>query len=39
MDRPRQIESAPEREAEAIAGTSDQEVRDYVRRGIMVRWL
>jgi hypothetical protein len=39
IDRPRHINSAPEREAEAIACASDQEVRDYVRRGIMERWL
>jgi hypothetical protein len=35
----RHIESAPEREAEAILRASDQEVRHYVRRGIMERWL
>src|SRR5262245_3330599 len=32
IDRPRHLDSAPEREAEAIARASDQEVRDYVRR-------
>ena len=39
IDRPRHLDSAPEREAEAIARASDQEVRYYVRRGIMERWL
>jgi len=39
IDRPRHIDSAPEREAEAILRASDQEVRYYVRRGIMERWL
>src|SRR5262245_56626945 len=39
IDRPRHIDSAPEREAEAIVCASEQEVRDYVRRGIMERWL
>ena len=38
IDRPRHIDSAPEREAEAILRASDQEVRYYVRRGIMERW-
>jgi hypothetical protein len=39
IDQPRHIESAPKREAEAILHASDQEVRRYVRRGIMERWL
>ena len=39
IDRPRHIERAPEREAAAISRASEQEVRDYVRRGIMERWL
>jgi len=39
IDRPRDLDSAPEGEAEAISRGSDQEVRDYVRRGIMERWL
>src|SRR5262245_18919700 len=38
IDRPHHIDSAPERDAEAISRASDQEVRDYVRRGIMERW-
>jgi hypothetical protein len=39
IPRPTHIESAPEREAKAILRASDQEVRRYVRRGIMERWL
>ena len=39
IDRPRHIDNAPESEAEAISRASDQDVRDYVRRGIMERWL
>ena len=39
LDRPRHIEQTPEREAEAISRASDEEVRDYVRRAIMERWL
>jgi len=39
IDRPRHNERAPESEAEAISRASDQEVREYVRRGIMQRWL
>jgi len=39
INRRRHIESAPEREAETISRASDREVRDYVRRGIMERWL
>jgi hypothetical protein len=43
IDRPRHIDTAPEREAEAIPQASDQEVRHYVRRGIYgtvaVRWV
>jgi hypothetical protein len=39
IDRPRDLDSAPEREAKAIVRASDQEVRRYVRRGIMERWL
>jgi len=38
IDRP-SINRAPERDAEAISRASDQEVRDYVRRGMMERWL
>jgi len=39
IDRPGHLDSAPEREAEAISRASEQEVREYVRRGIMERWL
>jgi hypothetical protein len=43
IDRPRHIDTAPEREAEAIPQASDQEARHYVRRGIYgtvaVRWV
>ena len=39
MDRPKHIEMAPEREAQAILQASDQEVQQYVRRGMMERWL
>jgi hypothetical protein len=36
---PRHIEGAPEREAQTILRASDQELRHYVRRGIIERWL
>jgi hypothetical protein len=39
IDRPRHIDSAQEREAEAILRAADQEVRYCVGRGIMERWL
>ena len=39
IDRPGPLDSAPGREAEAISRASDEEVRDYVRRGIMEPWL
>jgi len=39
LDRLRHVEHTPEREAEAISRASDEEVRDYVRRAIMERWL
>ena len=39
INRRRHIEGAPERETETISRASDREVRDYVRRGIMERWL
>jgi len=39
IDSPRDIDTAPEREAATILGASDQEVRQYVRHGIMERRL
>jgi hypothetical protein len=39
IDRPRNLEIAPEREAEAIVRASEQELSNYVRRGMIERWL
>ena len=39
IDSPRHMDTAPELEAAAILGASDQEVRQYVRRGIVERRL
>jgi len=39
IHRPRNLETAAEREAEAIVRASDRELNSYVRRGMMERWL
>lgn len=36
---PANIETAPEAEAQRIVIASDDQVQDFVRRGVMQRWL